>query len=133
MMAGTTEHDQESVMGRPGGDGLAQDGADEVLEQVRSIARRILEGHYGDGFATDIEVRREESMADDEHDTYLDITIAFDAENPEECEPEWLVAFLTELRTSLLDVGIGEFPVPSYLLKSDWEQIKEGSEPVQAG
>ena len=72
-------------MGRPGGDGLAQDGADEVLEQVRSIARRILEGHYGDGFATDIEVRREESMADDEHDTYLGyITIAnFDAENPE--------------------------------------------------
>ena len=43
MMAGTTEHDQESVMGRPGGDGLAQDGADEVLGQNRS--GRSLEGY----------------------------------------------------------------------------------------
>ena len=71
-------------------------------------------------------------MADDEHDTYLDITIAFDAEDPRDCEPEWLVAFLTELRMALVKVGIEEFPVPSYLLKSEWEQVKEGRGSVQA-
>lgn len=72
-------------------------------------------------------------MADDEHDTYLDITIAFNADDPADCEPGWLVAFLTELRTSLIQAGIEEFPVPSYLLKSEWDQIKEGSGSVQAG
>ena len=72
-------------------------------------------------------------MTDDEHDTYLDITIAFDVEAPEDCEPGWLVTFLTELRTSLMKAGIEEFPVPSYLLKSEWDQIKEGSGSVQAG
>jgi hypothetical protein len=115
------------------GHGVAEDRADGVLEQVRSIARGLLDDHYGDGFATDIEVHREESMADDEHDTYLDITIAFDAEDPKDCEPAWLATFLTELRTSLMERGIEEFPVPSYLLKSEWDQIKEGSGPVQAG
>lgn len=115
------------------GDGVAQDEADQVLEQVTSIARRMLDGHYGGGFAKDIEVRREESMADDEHDTFLDITISFEAEDPKECDPEWLVTFLTELRTSLVEVGIDEFPVPSYLLKSEWQQVKEGIGPIQAG
>ena len=72
-------------------------------------------------------------MADDEHDTYLDIAIAFDIDDRDECEPEWLGAFLTDLRMSLVEVGIGEFPVPSYFLKSEWAQTKEAGGPVQAG
>ena len=134
MMVEATEQDQESVMEAGAHHGaLAQDEPDEVLEQVRSIARGLLDDHYRDGFTTDIEVRREESMADDEHDTYLDIAIAFDTEDRDECEPVWLGAFLTGLRMSLVKAGIGEFPVPSYFLKSEWPKTKATSGPVRAG
>ena len=38
MMAGTTDRDQGSTVATGVGDGVAQDEAHEVLEQVRSIA-----------------------------------------------------------------------------------------------
>lgn len=109
------------VMGDSFGNGVDQAQADDALEQVRATAQGILDNHYGDGFATDIRVRREESMADDEHDTYLDITVAFAAEDPKDCDPAWLTTFLTELRAALLKAGIEEFPVLSYLLKPEWD------------
>ena len=133
MMAGTTERDRVSTMVVGHGDSVAQDKTDEALEQVRAISRRILDGHYRNGFAKDIIVRRERSMADDEYDTFFDITIAFDAEDPNECDPGWLAAFLTELRASLVEVGIQEFPVPSYQLNSNLEQIRAAIGSVQAG
>ena len=121
-MSGTTDHDQSSNVATGVAHAIAPD---KVPEQAASIARTILDGHYGVGFAQDIEVRRKESMADDEHDTFLDITIVFDAKDQEECDPGWLVTFLTELRTALVEVGIEEFPVPSYLLKSERQQLEE--------
>ena len=39
-------------------------------------------------------------MADGEHD----IAIAFDTEDVDDCDPEWLGAFLTDLRMSLVKV-----------------------------
>ena len=51
----------------------------------------------------------------------------------DECEPVWLGAFLTGLRISLVKAGIGEFPVPSYFLKSEWPKTKATSGPLQAG
>ena len=126
-MAGTTDRNPTRIAG-----GLPREEADEVIEQVTSIARRLLDGHYGEAFAKEIAVRREESLADDEHDTFLDITIAFDAEDPEECDPGWLATFLTELRASLLEAGIEEFPVPSYLFESNLEQTRETIGSVQA-
>ena len=121
-MSGITDHDQSSNVATGVAHAIAPD---KVPEQAASIARTILDGHYGVGFAQDIEVRRQESMADDEHDTFLDITIVFDADDQEACDPGWLVTFLTELRTALVEVGIEEFPVPSYLLKSERQQLEE--------
>ena len=58
--------------------------------------------------------------------------LAFDAEDPEECDPGWLATFLTELRASLLEAGIEELPILSYLFESNLEQIREAIGSVQA-
>lgn len=68
-----------------------------------------------------IMVRREVDELDDDAPVYILIKIIFDG-NQEDLDPRWTSGLIRRIRPKLLEIGVEEFPVPSFIAKTEWDQ-----------
>lgn len=101
----------------------------ERLQEVETIVREGLKKHCKDRFLFDIEVNRQsDDFGDSDGEPYLNIAIVLDTNSINENETPWLLQYITMLRNRLMEIGVEEFPVTSFFLKSEWARIKATSE-----
>ena len=106
---------------------VAQIQDDEGLKQIATIAREGLE-QYKVRFKFQVVVDRESNdYGDGDGEPYLDIAIICDANNVDELGASDLVGYLMTLRDKLVEIGVEEFPVPLFFLKSEWEGLNKHS------
>jgi len=93
----------------------------EAKEKVKAIVRNTLEKRFADDFIFDpIVVIPEIDDYSDDYLEYLNIIIVFDGDQAN-LSPRWTSGFIGRIRPQLIDAGIEAFPVPSFVVKSEWK------------
>ena len=90
-------------------------------EKVIVIVRDMLEERFAGEFIFDPIVVLPE--IDEYGDDYLDIIIVF-AGDQANLDPSWTMRFIRRIHLQLLDAGIDAFPVPSFVVKSEWKDME---------
>ena len=95
---------------------------EERFERVKEVVREDLEGHFRDLFAFDPIVVHQaiDEYGDDDGDVYLRILIVFDGDQ-DLLDPAWTVGLIRRIRPKLIDAGVEEFPVPSFIKRNEWK------------
>ena len=91
-------------------------------DQVRTIVQKELD-QLDQGFRQrpEIIVHREVDELDDDEVVYIHIKIIFDGDQ-NALDPYWMSGLIMRLRTELLKIGLTEFPIPSFIEKTEWDQ-----------
>ena len=93
------------------------------LPEVRNIVKTDLDEHFHDKptFGP-ILVYPEIDDFDDEDDLeYVRILIVFDGDQ-NDLDPEWTSGLIRRIRPKLYDLGVKEFPIPSFVEKNEWDR-----------
>lgn len=94
----------------------------ETKQKVSEIVRIDLEQRLRQHIAFGpIIVQREIDEFDDEAPAYIDIKIIFDGDQ-KYLDPQWTSGLITRIRPKLLEIGVDEFPLPSFIAKNEWNQ-----------
>lgn len=94
----------------------------ETKEKVREIVKSDLdEYHYRDIVFGPIIVEQEVDEFDDGAPVYVDIKIIFDGDQ-ENLAPHWISGMIPRIRPKLIEIGVDEFPIPSFIAKNEWDQ-----------
>ena len=95
----------------------------EQNEKVQTIVREtIAERFSSDEFVFDpivVVPMVDEFGSDASGETYLRIIIVFDGDQ-KRLDSSWTSSFIRRIRPKLIEAGIGEFPSPSWVEKSEW-------------
>lgn len=90
----------------------------EAKEKVKTIVRNTLEKRFAADFIFDpIDVIPE---IDEYGDDYLHIIIVFDGDQAN-LSPRWTSGLIGRIQPHLIAAGIDAFPVPSFVVKSEWK------------
>ena len=97
---------------------------EERFDKVKEIVREDLEGHFRDLFAFDPIVVHQavDEFGDGDGDVYLRILIIFDGDQ-DRLDPGWTSGLIPRIRPKLFDVGVEEFPVPSFIKRTEWQTM----------
>lgn len=96
----------------------------EAKEKVKAIVRNALEKRFADDFIFDpIVVIPEVDDYSDDYLEYLNIIIVFDGDQAN-LDPSWTGTLIGRIRPHLIAAGIEEFPVPSFVVKSEWKSME---------
>ena len=94
----------------------------ETKERVREIVQSDLDEYYHRGIAFGpIIVEPEVDQVDDRAPVYLDIKIIFDGDQ-KNLAPHWASGMIPRIRPKLMEIGVDEFPVPSFIAKNEWDE-----------
>lgn len=92
-----------------------------VKRKVSDIVKTDLDGRFRQHLVFDpIMVEQEVDEFDDEA-SYIRIRIIFDGDQ-KHLDPQWTVGLITRIRPKLLEIGVEEFPLPSFIAKNEWDQ-----------
>ena len=96
----------------------------ERFEQVKEVVREDLEGHFRDRLAFDPIVVHQavDEFGDGDGEVYLRILIVFDGDQGL-LDPAWTVGLIRRIRPRLIDAGVEEFPVPSFIKSNEWKRM----------
>ena len=104
---------------------------DQERDQVRTILQKELDQHYRQHPAFGpIIVYREVDEFDDDAPAYINIKIIFDGDQ-NALDPYWNSGLIMRLRTELLKIGVTEFPIPSFIEKTEWDQWRRRNPEVR--
>ena len=96
----------------------------EAKEKVKAIVRNALEKRFADDFIFDpIVVIPEVDDYLDDCIEYLNIFIVFDGDQAN-LDPSWTSGLIGRIQPHLIAAGIKEFPVPSFIIKSEWKYME---------
>ena len=97
----------------------------EAKEKVKAIVRNTLEKRFASDFIFDpIVVIPEVDDYSDDYLEYLNIIIVFDGDQAN-LDSSWTGGhFIRRIHFQLLDAGIEAFPVPSFVVKSEWKHME---------
>ena len=93
----------------------------EAKEKVEAIVRSTLEKRFAGDFIFDPIVVIPE--IDEYGDDYLDIIIVFDGDQAK-LDPSWTSGLIGRIQPHLVAAGIEAFPVPSFVVKSEWKHME---------
>lgn len=93
-------------------------------DAVADIIRNILDDKFGDSLLFDQIIVKDEVDPVDGME-YLNILIVFDGDQ-KLLDPKWTVGLTGHIRRKMAELGIYEFPVPSFSEKSEWEAVLAG-------
>lgn len=93
----------------------------EAKEKVKTIVRNALEKRFADDFIFDPIVVVPE--IDEYGDDYLHIFIVFDGDQAN-LDPSWTGSLIGRIRPHMIDADIDAFPVPSFIIKSEWKYME---------
>ena len=93
----------------------------EAKEKVKTIVRNTLEKRFASDFIFDPIVVVSE--IDEYGDDYLDIIIVFDGDQAN-LDPSWTSGLIGRIQPHLAAAGIEAFPVPSFVVKSEWKYME---------
>ena len=93
----------------------------EAKEKVKVIVGNTLEKRFADDFIFDPIVVIPE--IDEYGDDYLNIIIVFDGDQAN-LDPSWTSGFIGRIRPQPIGSGIEAFPVPSFVVKSEWKYME---------
>lgn len=110
--------------GARGGGDVRMDTQEERFEKVKEAVREDLEGHFQDLFVFEpIVVHQDvDEFGDGDGEVYLRILIVFDGDQ-DLLDPAWTLGLIRRIRPKLIDVGVEEFPVPSFINRVEWQRI----------
>ena len=95
---------------------------DDDLQEVRSIVRREI----AKTFPNDIEfgpiVVHHSDDDFDENDQLLQILLIFNGDQ-KQLDPSAMISLLNNIHEELLSSGVDEFPITSFIEKSEWDQM----------
>ena len=94
----------------------------EMHQRVSTIVQEELDHHFRQHptFGPII-VQRAVDEFDEDVPVYIDIKIIFDGDQ-EDLDPHWTSGLIRRIRPKLLEIGVEEFPVPSFIEKNEWDQ-----------
>ena len=97
---------------------------EERFDKVKEIVREDLEGHFGALFAFDPIVVHPavDEFGDGDGEVYLRILIIFDGDQ-DQLDPDWTSGLIPRIRPSLFAVGVKEYPVPSFIKRTEWQSM----------
>ena len=100
-------------------------------DQVRTIVQKELD-QLDQGFRQrpEIIVHREVDEHDDDEVVYIHIKIIFDGDQ-NALDPYWMSGLIMRLRTELLKIGLTEFPIPSFIEKTEWDRWRRRNRAVR--
>ena len=93
----------------------------EAKEKVEAIVRSTLEKRFAGDFIFDPIVVVPE--IDEYGDDYFHIIIVFDGDQAN-LDPSWTRGFIIRIHIQMIDAGIEVFPVPSFIIKSEWKYME---------
>lgn len=94
-------------------------------EIVRSVVREIIEERFAGEFVFDpicVIPTVDEWGPDATGETYLNIIIVFEGDQ-KNLDPGWTSTLIRRIEPKLIEAGIEEFPSPSWVEKSEWEDL----------
>ena len=96
----------------------------EAKEKVKAIVRNALEKRFADDFIFDpiVVIPEVDDYLDDCLD-YIHIFIVFDGDQAN-LDPSWTGSLIGRIQPHLIAAGIEEFPVPSFIIKSEWKYME---------
>ena len=93
---------------------------------IKTIVRETLAERFSsDEFVFDpivVVPTVDEYGSDASGETYLRIIIVFNGDQ-KRLDSSWTSGFIRRVRPKLIEAGIEEFPSPSWVEKSDWQQV----------
>ncbi len=97
----------------------------ELRTKVAEIVRKTLEERFADEFVFDPirVIPTVDEYGDGDGQTYLRIMIVFDGDQ-EGLDPHWTSGLIRRIRPKLIEAGVGEFPSPSFITKSEWPRLE---------
>ena len=98
--------------------------------RVETIVREILEDRFRDEFVFEpvLAVPAVDEFGDGDGSTCLRIMIIFDGDQ-KQLDPGWTSGLIGRIEPKLIDVGIEEFPSPSFIEKSEWLSLNRRRRP----
>ena len=95
-------------------------------KMVKEIVRDdLLQGHpatSGIRFGPIVVVDGVDDLGDGDGQPYLRILIVYDGDH-KRLNYRWLAGLITRVSSRLTDIGIDEFPNPSFVEKSEWQHM----------
>ncbi len=94
----------------------------EMDQKVSAIVKTELDQRFPQNPAFGpIIVQRAIDESDDEAPVYIHIKIIFDGDQ-KDLDPHWSSGLIRRIRPRLLEIGVEEFPIPSFIKKTEWDQ-----------
>lgn len=96
----------------------------ELREKVASIFAEALEERFGDElvFNPIIVIPKVDDYGEDVF-PYIHVYVVFDGDQAK-LDPDWTLTLTRRIRPSLIEAGVEEFPVKSFVSKSEWKYMK---------
>ena len=93
---------------------------------VKSIVKEAIEERFAEDFVFDpihIVPMVDQWGPDATGETFLRIIIVFDGDQ-KKLDPAWTGSLIRRIEPKLIEAGIEEFPSPSWVEKSEWENME---------
>lgn len=97
---------------------ITPDMEQKVSEIVRTDLDQGLRRHLAFG---PIVVDREIDQFADDTPAYVHIKIVFEGDQ-KHLDPRWIAGMIPRIRPKLMEIGVDEFPVPSFIAKNEWDE-----------
>ena len=93
------------------------------LPEVRNIVKTDLDEHFHNKpvFGPIIVYPELDEFDDEDGLDYIRILIVFDGDQ-DDLDPEWTSGLIHRIRPKLYDLGVKEFPIPSFVEKNEWHR-----------
>ena len=95
----------------------------QQADEVEKIVREILEERFNGQFVFDPIVVR--NAVDHDGLDYIRIYIVYDGDQ-KLLDPGWTVGFAGRIIPKLMELGIDEFPIKSFVDRAGWGAVQEG-------
>ena len=92
--------------------------------QVRNIVKTDLDQHFHNKptFGPIVVHQESDEFGDDDGREYVRILIILDGDQAD-LDPEWTSGLIRRIRPKLCDIGVNEFPIPSFIEKNEWNNM----------
>lgn len=97
---------------------ITPDMEQKVSEIVRTDLDQGLRRHLAFG---PIVVDREIDEFADDAPAYVHIKIVFEGDQ-KHLDPRWIAGMIPRIRPKLLEIGVDEYPLPSFIAKNEWNE-----------
>ena len=95
----------------------------QQADEVEKIVREILDERFHGQFVFDPIVVR--NAVDHDGLDYIRIYIVYDGDQ-KQLDPGWTAGFAGRLIPKLMELGIDEFPIKSFVDRAGWDAVQEG-------